>query len=249
MIHWVWLKQGTPLGGLMFNINIIAEPGIQKDFPQESLSFIKEKKDIDRLSSVYSSSDSKNMKWPIYFVYAWSILVITIFLILGMDLNANKFSPNFVLNQVIDLIIESEYMKELHLSEAQFSSDNVKVTMSSDRLQSLQNFTLGFRKEDGIPYELFQKNNFSYVSLNFPWMTFRESGSLKQLHQLATKTVFSNKIIINETGKDFELRGRSSDIISYLLQMAESGAIQHFTFSVYHLDSGQFYLKITTDRT
>ena len=157
MIHWVWLKQGTPLGGLMFNINIIAEPGIQKDFPQESLSFIKEKKDIDRLSSVYNSSDSKKMKWPIYFVYAWSILVITIFLILGMNFNANKFSPNFVLNQVIDLIIESEYMKELHLSEAQFSSDNVKVTISSDQLQPLQNFTLGFRREDKIPYELFQK--------------------------------------------------------------------------------------------
>jgi hypothetical protein len=79
-------------------------------------------------------------------------------------------------------------------------------------------------------------------------MTYREGGSLKQLHQLATKTVFSNKIIINETGKNFELRGRSSDIISYLLQMAESGAIQNFIFSVYHLDSGQFYLKITTDQ-
>ena len=248
MIHWVWLKQGTPLGGLMFNINIIAEPGIQKDFPQESLSFIKEKKDIDRLSSVYNSSDSKKMKWPIYFVYAWSILVITIFLILGMNFNANKFSPNFVLNQVIDLIIESEYMKELNLLEAQFSSDNVKVTMSSDRLQPLQDFTLRFRREDEIPYELFQKNKFNYVSLNFPWMTYRQDGSLKQLHQLATKTVFSNKIIINETGKSFELRGRSSDIISYLLQMAESGAIQNFIFSVYHLDSGQFYLKITTDQ-
>lgn len=233
----------------MFNINIIAEPGMQKDFPQESLSFIRAKNDLDKLSPIDSAAGSNNsMNWAQYFVYAWSILVITIFLILGINLNTNQFSPNFVLNQVIDLIIESEYMKELHLSEAQFSSNKIKVTISSNQLQPLQDFTLRFRKEDEIPYELYRKNKFNYVSLNFPWMADREGGSLKQLHQLATKTVFSNKIIINETGENFELRGRSSDIISYLLQMAESGAIQNFIFSVYHLDSGQFYLKITTDQ-
>jgi hypothetical protein len=149
---------------------------------------------------------------------------------------------------VIDLIIESEYVNELHLSEAKFRVDNVKVTISSSDLMPLQNFTLGYRKEDKIPYELFQKNRFNYVSLNFPWKGNKKGGTLKQLRQLASNTVFSNKIIISESDNIFELRGRSSDIISYLLQMAKSGAIQNFIFSVYHLDSGQFFLKIKTDQ-
>ncbi len=233
----------------MFNINIIAEPGLQKDFPEESLSFVREKSNINEsTSNAETKEPKKNINNLIYYVYAWSILVIMIFSMLAISLNTKAFSPNFVLNQVIDLIIESEYKNELNLAEAQFNYDNVRVTLSSNQLQPLQDFTLGFRKEDKIPFKLYQKNNFSYVSLNFPWLSDKLGGSLKQLHQLASKTVFSNKIIINESGKNFELRGRSSDIISYLLQMAESGAIQKFIFSISHLESGEFYLKITTDQ-
>jgi len=115
-------------------------------------------------------------------------------------------------------------------------------------LSALQNFTLGYRKEDNIPYEIFRKNDINYVSLNFPWEGNKKGGSLETLKALATKTVFSNKISIKFTDNNFELRGRSSDIISYLLQMADNGLIQKFTLSVYHLESGQFYLKVQANQ-
>ena len=55
---------------------------------------------------------------------------------------------------------------------------------------------------------------------------------------------FVNDISINYTNSQFELQGRSSDIISFLLQMAENGLIQQFILSIQHLESGRIYLKI-----
>ena len=97
-----------------------------------------------------------------------------------------------VLNQVVDLIIESGYFKDLQLSEAHFNSDYVKVTIAAEELSSLQNFTLGYRIEDNIPYEIFRKDEINYVSLNFPWEGNKKGGSIETLKSLATKTVFSN---------------------------------------------------------
>ena len=57
----------------------------------------------------------------------------------------------------------------------------------------------------------------------------------------------TNKTSINYSDKQFELRGRSSDIISYLLQMADEGLLLKFNLSVYHLESGKFFLEILTE--
>ena len=89
----------------------------------------------------------------------------------------------------------------------------------------------------------------NYLSLNFPWDGNKKGGDIETLKSLAEKTVFSNKISINYTDNEFELQGRSSDIISYLLQMAENELIQKFTLSVYHLESGRFYLKVRAKQT
>ena len=182
-------------------------------------------------------------------IYAWAVSVIIIIASTGIFMNPEpKSSPDMVLNQVVDLIIESGYFKDLQLSEAHFNSDYVKVTIAAGELSSLQNFTLGYRIEDNIPYEIFRKDEINYVSLNFPWEGNKKGGSIETLKSLATKTVFSNKISINSSGNNFELYGRSSDIISYLLQMADNGLIQKFTLSVYHLESGEFYLKVQTNQ-
>ena len=158
-------------------------------------------------------------------------------------------SPDMVLNQFIDLIVESGYMKDLQLADAYFESDNVRVTISAGELSSLHNFTRRYRKEDKIPYEIFQRNETNYVSLKFPWEGDKKGGDIEVLKSLAAKTVFSNKININFTENEFELHGRSSDIISYLLQMADNGLIQKFTLSVYHLESGRFFLKVLAKKT
>ena len=243
-------RLGIHLGGLMFSPNFIAEPGIQKETSEESWSYLQKK--VEPVAEVPPAQQPKEKvqntkaKWAIY---AWAAIIIIIIASAGMFMNPKpKVSPDMVLNQVVDLIIESGYMKELQLAEAHFNSDYVQVTITAGELSALQNFTLGYRKEDNIPYEIFRKNDINYVSLNFPWEGNKKGGSLETLKALATKTVFSNKISIKFTDNNFELRGRSSDIISYLLQMADNGLIQKFTLSVYHLESGQFYLKVQANQ-
>lgn len=233
----------------MFSPNFIAEPGIQKKTSEESWSFLQNKEElIVEEPPAEPTEKIQNTKAKIA-IYTWAACVLLVIAWAGLFMNPKpNISPDMVLNQVVDLIIESGYMKELQLAEAHFNSDYVQVTITANELSALQNFTLGYRKEDNIPYELFRKNNINYVSLNFPWVGNKKGGSLETLKALATKTVFSNKISINFSGNNFELHGRSSDIISYLLQMADNGLIQKFTLSVFHLESGQFYLKVQANQ-
>ena len=87
------------------------------------------------------------------------------------------------------------------------------------------------------------------MTLNYPWRGDQTGGDIEILTTLADKTVFSNKISISFTDNEFELQGQSSDIISYLLQMADNGLIQKFTLSVLHLESGRFNLKVRVNKT
>ena len=186
--------------------------------------------------------------WENYGIAAFTIII---FAFISMFINSQpKVNQSLVLNQIIDLIIESDYMNDLQLAEAHFKSDFVKVSITANELGLLQNFTQRSHKEEyNIPYEIFQKNDLNYVSLNFPWEGDKKGGDIKTLKILADKTVFSNKISISFTDNEFELQGRSSDIISYLLQMADNGLIQKFTLSVLHLESGSYYLKVWVNKT
>ena len=108
----------------------------------------------------------------------------------------------------------------------------------------LQQFTQGYDREDNIAYEMYLKEESNYLRLNSPWEGNKRGGTIEYLKSLARKTVFSNKVAMHFTDTEFDLSGRSSDIISYLLQMAENGLIQKYTLSVKLLDSGRFNLKV-----
>ena len=98
--------------------------------------------------------------------------------------------------------------------------------------------------EKEIFYEMYQKGKYSFLHLIFPWKGNDKGGDIAILKSLADKTVFSNKISINHIEDIFEIHGKSSDIISFLLQMAENDQIQKFKFSIFHRDSGDFNLTV-----
>ena len=235
----------------MFDLNFIAEPGIQTDNLDDCWSFLHKRKIIEEQSDQNGNSSwDKETKVNGSFIalVLYALLIITGFTYYYINSN-QTISSDMVLNQVVDLIIESGYLKDLQLQEAHFSPRSVKVTIKADQLNPLQDFAYRYRREDNIPFQMFQKNNMSYVSLDFPWEGGKEGGNIEILKSLANKTVFSNKKSINYTAKKFELQGRSSDIISFLLQMAENGLIQKFILSLNHLESGQFFLKIQVGQT
>jgi len=234
----------------MFDINFIAEPGIQAVDSDDCWSFLHKRKIIEGQSdpNVKSSGNREIKSHGSYFALVLYALLIIAGFTYYIKSN-NTVSSDMVLNHVVDLIIESGYMKDLQLQEAYFAPRSVKVTIKANQLNPLQDFAYGYRREDNIPFQMYQKNNMNYVSLNFPWEGGKEGGDIEKLKSLASKTIFSNKKSINYTTKQFELQGRSSDIISFLLQMAENGLIQKFILSLNHLESGQFFLKIQVGKT
>ena len=138
------------------------------------------------------------------------------------------------LNQVIDLIVESGYIKDLQLKEAKFSSDQVKVIIRSKHFSLIKDLLQGYRVEDTIPSEIYQKGEYTYLNLVFPWSGNKKGGNIQTLEIMANKTVFSNKISIKNTENIFSLQGRGTDIISFILQMAENEQIFRYNFSVFN---------------
>ena len=234
----------------MFDLNFIAEPGIQAESSEASWSFLQRSTEPETKSAQKSAivgSKYSGANWKYFNIAATAIIIIAV---IGLLVNSQpKVSEDMVLKQVIDFIVESDHMKDLQLAEVHFNTDLVTVTITATELDFLQDFILGYQKEDKISYEIFQKNKLNYVSLNFHWEGNKKGGDIASLKTLADKTVFSNKNSISFTDNEFELQGRFSDIISYLLQMADNGLIQKFTLSVLHLESGRFYLKVRVNKT
>ena len=234
----------------MFDLNFIAEPGIQAESSESSWSFLQRSTEPETKSVLKSAvvrSIKSGANWDYYNIAVTAIIIIAV---IGLFVNSQpKVSEDMVLKQVIDFIVESDHIKDLQLAEVHFNTDLVTVTITATELDFLQDFILGYQKEDKISYEIFQKNKLNYVSLNFLWEGDKKGGDIASLKTLADKTAFSNKISINFIDNEFELHGRSSDIISFLLQMADNGLIQKFTLSVLHLESGKFNLKVRVNNT
>ena len=231
----------------MFDINFISEPGKQKDTSDASWSFLSER----NKPAMYLESDSKQSKVSFIQYNSW-INYVFVLIILGfiamisiLNMRYRQVQPNAaVLNQVIDLIIESDYKKTIQLTEAIFSMNQVKVTIRSEDFTSIQSLSQSYRMENKIPYEMYQKGKYSYLNLIFRWKGNEKSGDITILQSMADKIVFSKEASINHTEDIFKIQGEASDIISFLLEMAENKQIQKFNFSVFHHGAGKFNLKV-----
>ena len=85
---------------------------------------------------------------------------------------------------------------------------------------------------------------YNYINLTFPWKGKKNSGNVQDLQSLADSTVFYNKVSIEHVENIFDIQGRASDIIAFLLKMAEKKEIQKYIFSIFHDESGRFNLKV-----
>ena len=230
----------------MFDINFISEPGMQVETSDASWSFLHKKSQpvMDEKSDLKQSN--------IFFIlqnrwknYAF-ILIILCFLgvISIINVRQTQVKPDWVLNQVLDLIVESVYIKNLQLAEAIFSRDQDKITIRSEDFAAIQSLSRGYHLENELPYEMYQKGKYSYLNLIFRWKRNKKSGDINILQSIADKIVFSKQASINLTEDIFEIQGEASDIISFLLEMAEDKQIQKFNLSVSHDDFEQFNLIV-----
>ena len=230
----------------MFDLNFISEPGMQNETSDASWSFLSKKSEPE----MNGESGSNHSQVPLFHQNSWKnyafVLSILGFIAIVSILNSRytQVKPDLVLNQVIDLIVESDYIKNLQLAEAIFSTDQVKVTIRSEDFAAIQSLSRGYRMENELPYEMYQKGKYSYLNLIFRWKGKQKSGDINILQSMADKIVFSKEASINHTEDIFEIKGEASDIISFLLEMAENKQIQKFNLSVSHDDFEQFNLIV-----
>ena len=230
----------------MFDLNFISDPGLQNETSHASWSFLHKK----RGSEMSKESDSKKSNPSFIKQNSWKnyafVLIILGFIALSSIINIryNQMKPDLILNHIIDLIIQSGYISNLQLVEANFSTNQIKVTIRSEDFTAIQSITQVYRMENEIPYEMFQKGKYSYINLIFPWKGNEKGGDIQNLKSIAEHIGYSKNISINHSEDIFEIQGQSSDIISFILQMAENEQIQKFNFSVFHHESDQFNLKV-----
>ena len=230
----------------MFDLNFISEPGMQNETSDASWSFLSKKSEPE----MNGESGSKHSQVSLMNQNSWKnyafILSIIGFIAIVSILNSRytQVKPDLVLNQVIDLIIESDYINNLQLADAIFSTDQVKVRILSEDFAAIQSLSSGYRMENELPYEMYQKGKYSYLNLIFRWKGNKNSGDINILQSIADNIVFSKEASINHTEDIFEIQGEASDIISFLLEMAENKQIQKFNLSVLHDDFEQFNLIV-----
>ena len=135
----------------MFDLNFIAEPGIQAESSEVSWSFLQtntgpETESVPKDSVVGSKKSGAN--WKYFNIAATAIIIIGV---IGLLVNSQpKVSEDMVLNQVIDFIVESDHVKDLQLAEVHFKPDLVTVTITATELDFIQDLILGYQKEDKI---------------------------------------------------------------------------------------------------
>jgi len=221
---------------------------MQNETSDASWSFL----DKQSEKKVNGESDSKQPNTSFIQQNSWKnyafVLIILGFIGMISIINSRytQIKPAWVLNQVIDLIVEGVDVKNIQLVEANFSMDKVKVIIRSEDFANIQSLTQKYRMENKIPYEMYQKGKNNYLILIFPWKGNKIGGNIQTLQSMAEKTVFytSNKISIKHTEDTFEIQGGSSVIISLLLQWAENEQLQKFNFSVVQNESEQFNLIV-----
>ena len=231
----------------MFDINFISEPGKQKDTSDASWSFLAERNEPDmNLGSDSTQSKASFIQYNSWINYVFVLIILGFIAMISiLNMRYRQVQPNAaVLNQVIDLIIDSDYIKTLQLTEAIFSMHQAKVTIRSEDFTSIQSLSQSYRMEDEIPYEMYQKGKYSYLNFIFRWKGNEQSGDINILQSMADKIVFSKEVSIHHTEEIFEIQGEASDIISFLLEMAENKHIQKFNLSVSHDDFEQFNLIV-----
>ena len=116
----------------MFDLNFIADPGIQLENSDACWSFLHKRKTNEEEIAQKKAIVATHTTEPMSKYYTW--VICAILLIAGFSLYykpRQTVSPDMVLNQVVDLIIESGYMKDLQLAEAHFMPKSAIVTIST----------------------------------------------------------------------------------------------------------------------
>ena len=227
----------------MFDLNFISNPGLQSEKSNASWSYeIEENTKSDQKLDVNESGVQyrKSNTWK----YLITLFIIIICFIVVDKFTSTAVKPNIVLNNIIDIIVESEHNMNLQLVEINFLSDKVEVLIRSEKTKDMQFVLDEYYLQKHFLYDLYQKGVYNYISINFPWEINVINQDISNLSNFIKKTRFSDFIVYSNDKEVIEIHGKSTDIISFLLYMTEANQIKNYYYSIFYNEYDNFKLKI-----
>ena len=227
----------------MFDLNFISNPGLQNEKSNASWSYeIEENTKADQKLDVNESGVQyrKSNTWK----YLITLFIIIICFVVVEKFTSTSIKPNTVLNNIIDIIVESEHNMNLQLVEVNFLSDKVEVLIRSEKIKDIQYVLDEYYLQRHILYDLYQKGVYNYISIDFPWEINVINKDISNLITFIKKTRFSDLVVSSHDETVIEIHGKSTDIISFLLYMTEANQIQNYYYSIFYDEYDNFKLKI-----
>ena len=229
----------------MFDLNFISNPGIQNENSEVAWSFLGVKNDLELNKEPEISYNDppviKNNSRK-YFIYLMISIIIPVIIVIKLS-NTN-IKTGVVLNNIINILVESENNNLLQFVETTFAGKQAMVVIRSTDIQVIQSLSEGYYLQDDIQYELYRTGNYNYLNLIFPWKVNKKRGDIHTLHSMIRDTRFSNLIITQNIENILELEGKYSEVISFLLYIAENNQIQNFHFSILLNEFNRFKLSV-----
>ena len=113
----------------MFEINFISEPGFQKETSDACWSFLDNQSENDiKGETIISSPKSFLMQQNSWKNYVYVLLILCLIALMSIiNIRYLQINTDFMLTQVIDLIIKSDYVNNLQFEEAALLRDKIRL--------------------------------------------------------------------------------------------------------------------------
>ena len=234
------------LEALMFDLNFISNPGFKEKPSNETWSYFKEEEIIDhgRKDKVEKERISlfNNEKLKNYFLLLFSFGLI--FIMSFLNSPSTQFDFKDVVEDVLDLMIISEYKKDFDLQKMEFSSQNISMLFSLDDISNIYQFEKINNLSEEAFFEVYNKNSINYMNILFPWFVLSEKTSIEDAKLFIDEMIFSKKIIINQNNEMIYFHSTLSDIVTFLLNMLEKKQINKNNILISRDGNGDYQLSL-----
>ncbi len=227
----------------MFDINFISKPGVKENSSNDTWSFLKknkfsdtdkEEKKVVKKISLLNNDIFKNY---IVLILSFSLIVAMSFL----NTSSSKFNSKVILEQVLDLMINTEYMDNFNLKTIEFNQKNILMLIELADISMIHEMG---KLNEGVSFEVYKKNTRNYLSILFPWSISEKGKNIEVVKSFMDEIIFSKEIIVKENDKIIYFYAKSSDMITFLLNMAENNQIQKFNFLISQYENNDYKLAL-----
>lgn len=220
----------------MFDINFISKSGMKNTKSDEKWSFLKEK----IISSDYKENKNLLKKTSLFDNEVWKnymLVLLGIGLVFIMSI-INTYPVDYdsekILNQVLDLMINSDYSNEFNLKKIEFNQNQILLLIELADLSTIHNMENLYASNEKISYEIYNKDSINYLSILFPWNIYVEDSNFENVKSIMDKIIFSKEVSMEESDDMISFHAKLSEIVTILLNMTDDNQIQKFSFSISH---------------